>query len=184
MSNTTANVTAGKGKVAGYAFRAPLGTALPTDATTALASAYIGLGFISEDGITNTNSPETENILDMNKTPVLNIMTAKEDTFQAKFIESKNLEVLKMVYGEDNVTGTLATGITIKANAKDLGAYVYVFDLETSGGGNHRIVLPNAKPGEIGDIVYVADDAVGYEVTLNCVADASGQTHYEYLQEE
>ena len=44
----------------------------------------------------------------------------------------------------------------------------------------HRVVIPCAKPSEIGDIVYSDTDAVGFEVTLNCTADASGNTHYEY----
>lgn len=43
----TANVTTGKPKVAGAVYRAPSGTALPTDASTALAAAYLDMGYIS-----------------------------------------------------------------------------------------------------------------------------------------
>ena len=48
-------VTAGKPNVVGAVFRAPLGTALPSDAKTALIEAYKDLGYVSEDGVTNTN---------------------------------------------------------------------------------------------------------------------------------
>ena len=38
--NNKKNVSLGKPMVAGVAYRAPAGTVLPTDATTALAAAY------------------------------------------------------------------------------------------------------------------------------------------------
>ena len=60
MSADAQNVSTSKPKVGGAIARAPLGTALPTDATTALNTAFKQLGYISEDGITNGNSPETD----------------------------------------------------------------------------------------------------------------------------
>ena len=41
---TSANVSVGKPKIAGAVYVAPLGTTLPTDAVTALATAFKGLG--------------------------------------------------------------------------------------------------------------------------------------------
>ena len=56
------NVTAAKPKVGGAVYSAPLGTTLPTDATTALNVAFKALGYISEDGLKNKNSPSSENV--------------------------------------------------------------------------------------------------------------------------
>lgn len=55
--NNAQNVSVAKPKVGGAVFVAPVGTDLPTDATTALNAAYQNVGYISEDGVVNTNSP-------------------------------------------------------------------------------------------------------------------------------
>lgn len=176
----TAQVTAGKPKVGGHVFRAPLGTTLPTDASTALNAAFIDMGYISEDGVTNSNSPESSVVNAWGGTPVLTIQESKEDTYQLTFISAENVEVQKMVYGNTNVTGTIADGLTVKANATELEEASYVIEMIAKGNVAHRVVIPAAKPSEIGDIVYNDTDPVGYEITLSCSADAQGNTHYEY----
>lgn len=179
MANT-AEVTAGKPKVGGHVFRAPIGSTLPTDASTALDAAFIDMGYISEDGVTNSNSPESSVVNAWGGTPVLTIQESKEDTYQLTFISAENIEVQKMVYGDTNVTGTLAAGLTVKANATELEEASYVIEMIAKGNVAHRVVIPAAKPSEIGDIVYNDTDPVGYEVTLSCSADEQGNTHYEY----
>ena len=39
------------------------------------------------------------------------------------------MNVMKAVYGDSNVTGTLDTGITVKVNAKELEAAAWVVDM-------------------------------------------------------
>lgn len=185
MAETVTNVSAGKPAKGGAIWYAPLGTSLPTDATTTLSSGtWTSLGYCSDDGLTNSNSPESEDINAWGGTPVLNIQTAKSDTFQVKLIEVLNPDVLKVVYGSDNVTGTLETGITVKANADEAEEFCWVVDMIMRGGAVKRITLPDAKISEIGDIVYKDDEAVGYEITLKAMADTDGQTHYEYIERE
>ena len=182
MANTATNVTAGKPKVGGAIYRAPIGTALPTDATTALDNAFVCLGYVSEDGLTNDNSPESEDIKAWGGDTVLTLQTSKEDTFGFTLIEALNVEVLKTIYGDANVSGALATGITVKANNKELDEYVWAIDMVLRGGALKRIVIPDGKVSEVGTITYADGDAVGYETTLGTSPDAQGNTHYEYIQ--
>lgn len=180
MADVT-QVTAGKPKVGGHIFRAPVGTTLPTDATTALDNAFVDMGYASEDGLKNDNSPESTVIKAWGGTPVLTIQESKEDKFKLVFISAENVEVQKMVYGSTNVTGTnFSTGVSVTANAKELEEAAYVIETIARGNIAHRIVIPSAKPTEIGEIVYSDTDALGYDVTLGCTADEAGNTHYEY----
>ena len=175
------NVSTGKPKVAGAVFFADVGTTLPTDASTALAAGFSDLGYVSEDGVTNSNSPETDDIKAWGGAIVLTVQNGKPDEFKFTLIEALNSNVLKLVYGDDNVTVDGGTGaIAVQANNDEPLEHSFVIDMALRGGAMRRIVIPNGKLKEIGDIVYKDDEAIGYEVTISALPDSNGKPHYDY----
>lgn len=185
MSVTTNsnNVTAGKPRIAGSIYRAATTATAPTTADSTLGSAFKSLGYVSEDGVKNSNSPETNDIKAWGGDIVMNTLTGKEDRFTFKLIEAMNTDVLKAVYGSSNVSGTLESGITVKAKAEQSESAMFVIDMILKNNVLKRIVIPNASVSEVSEISYTDNDAVGYEVTITAVPDSSGYTHYEYMKQ-
>ena len=171
-------VTAGKPKIGGAVSIAPTTTTLPTDATTTLDAAFVNLGYISEDGMTQGMTRDSEAIKAWGGDTVMTSQTEFEETFTFTLIEALSIDVRKAVYGDSNVTGALATGITTVVNSAELGLHAWV-DLVYNGAVS-RIVIPNGKVSEIGDTSYVDGEPVGYEITVTALPDTSGNCSYEY----
>lgn len=182
-NNDATKVTAGKPMTGGAIFTAALGTSLPTTVNATLAAAFENVGYISDSGVVNSNSPSSTAIKAWGGDTVLDVQTEKPDTFKFTLIEAKNVTALGLVYGTDNVTGTLNTGIKIEANSKEQVAKSIVIDMLLSNNTAKRIVLPNCKVTAVSDITYSDSAAVGYEITVSCYPDTNGNTHYEYIKE-
>ena len=182
-NNNSQNVSVGKPKIGGAIYRAPLGTTLPTTANASLDAAFACLGYASDAGLVNNNSSESEDIKAWGGDTVLSVQTSKTDTFNFTLLESLNPDVLKTVYGNDNVTGDIDTGIRVVANSEEQEECSWVIDMILRGGVLKRIVLPDAKVTNVDEISYVDNEAIGYNTTLSCLPDSTSDqaTHYEYI---
>ena len=141
MQNATL-VGVAKPAAGGAVYRAPLGTALPTSTDAELNEAFKSLGYISDDGLTNSNSPKTEQVKAWGGDTVKTIQKEKPDTFKFTLIEALNEEVLKSSYGSDNVSGTIAAGLTVKASSREIPNSAWVVDTIVNN-ANKRIVIPD-----------------------------------------
>lgn len=180
MANNSANVSFGKPMVTGGFYYAPAATTLPTDATSALDDAFVSVGYISEDGLTNTVETDTESITAWGGDQVASTQTSFAETFALNLLET-DVNALKLYYGDANVTDTSGK-ITIKQNSQELPEFVAVAEISLTGGRIKRIVIPRAKIADrSGDITYTDSDAIMYPITVTALPDENGNTHTEYI---
>lgn len=184
MSNVD-NITSSNPGRNGVAFRAPVGSALPDDASTLITdvdAGYKDLGIVGEDGVVQTITRDTEDVKSYGGDTVYTLQTDYGEEFTLTFYESYNVETLRAVYGDDNVIES-GGNIKILHNKQKLPRSSFVFDHQTDK-GDKRQVLPIAQVTSVGDIANVHSDIVKYEVTVKAYPDASGNVVYEYLTDE
>jgi hypothetical protein len=182
MANTATNVTTGKPNISGAVYVAPIGTTLPTDATTALDNAFVCLGYVSEDGLENNNDMDVSAIKAWGGMIVYRSLNELDDNFVLTLIESENIDVLKAVYGSNNVTVDAAGNVTVAVKADDPEENVWVFELALRNSRAKRIVIADGAITAREAITYNDSDAVGYGITVSAYPDANGETHKEYLE--
>jgi len=180
-TNDSQNVTTSRPKVGGAVFTAPLGTALPTSATAALAAAFENMGYVSEDGFTNATSADSEEFNDWNGDVVDSSQTSHSETYALKFIE-RNATVLKSVYGDANVTVGGDGSVTVQHTSADREHRCFVIDEMLKGDRINRTVIPDGKITEVGDVVHKKSELLGFDSTITAFPDASGVKAYEYTE--
>lgn len=186
---SSANVTFSKpgtsANKSGYIWVAPLGTAVPTNATAELDKAFVGLGYLSEDGLTEPASFEPgDDIVAAGGDTVAQADPTFSKTWTGTCIEALNEDLLKVAYGSANVTVTPASttdgSITIKEQAGDIEHHVIVIDEMLKGGRKRRNVMADATFLITGDISHVHTALVNFEFTITAypTADNPAQTQY------
>ncbi|KAB5606170.1 Ig-like domain-containing protein [Bifidobacterium jacchi] len=181
--NDSSLVTLGKFQVGGYAYAAPYGTPLPENATDPLDPAFELVGYLSEDGVTNSVDSDTTTVNDANGTTVLNVISSYSETYQFTLIETLRASAARLRYGTGNVTGE-DKAMTIRHMMPDDERFSIVFEIVATGSVKDRLVIGNASRSEFGDRQMHSGDVVGYDVTLAANEDSrlgQGVTSIEYF---
>ena len=177
--NDSSEVSGVKGVEGGYAFSAPTGTTLPTDNTTALASAFDNIGYISDGGIVESEEESSNDVVDMNGDVVAVLNASQKETIKITLI-SLNVRTLKEYYGHSNVTATSSL-ISVTHNTTPRSSRSYVFELLLKDGRKWRKVVPNGKVTSVSDLTLASGQVFGREITITCSPDSSGNRQYDYI---
>jgi hypothetical protein len=160
--------------VTGAVYFAPIATAIPNDAYEALNVAFLDVGYISEDGVTESQGTDTNDITAwQNGAVVRRVQTSHVLTFQFTMIET-NPNTMELYYGDFTSGTTQVLGSTQDRRR-------FVIDV-VDGTDNIRIVVPDGQVTEFGDVTYVNGDAVGRQVTVTAYPETSTNVKaYIYL---
>lgn len=183
MGNKSSRVINGKPVAAGGVLAGPLGTTLPTTAVSTLATALIGLGYISEGGVTKSESRDTNEVKEWGGLTVKKSTTGFGVTLAFQFLEYLNPDAAKSIYGDAAVTVTPATSTTgeqmkVSVSGQDAPHKTWVFDM-ADGGAHLRVLVPDGQITETGDTPYSNSDGAVRDVVLSAYPDANGVLVYE-----
>lgn len=178
-----AQVIAPSPNITGGAWRAVLGTTLPTDTTTALANTYTSLGYVGDDGLTRSEQRPQSKQYAWGGTLVASLQQSYSVTHKFKLLQVLDADVLKAVHSDGNVTVTAATSsagtLTTTAFNSTLNINaVWVFEgfFQAS---TVRIALPIARVTEVSDLLWSNKQIAAYGITLEAFPDTSGNFAYE-----
>jgi len=168
----------------GVFYRAPLGTTLPTNATTPLNALFVDHGWLGEEGITVSVNR------DIKKHYAFGSDLVK--TTQGQFAESLNLtfhesdpDVLETVFGPSVTLGTDGAGnrtIQVNHRSKQLPRSAFVVHT-VDGNKTRRLVIQEGAVVDVGDISYVHTDLLKYSITIDAYKPSSGNAEavVEYI---
>jgi hypothetical protein len=150
---------------------APAGTTIPTTVDGVLAAGFEDVGYISEDGVTQTIGETTNIIRAWGGDNVREVQTEHDYNLTTTLIETTE-HSLFLYYGDFD-----AGAVEVKAGTVVRGPFVLdVLD----GDKKIRIVIPDGQARPNGDVVYQTSEAIGYPLRITCYPDVTGVKAYIY----
>lgn len=164
----------------GGAWCAPLGTAQPTDPEAAPTGAWLAIGAISEDGLTNGVDEDSEQFTPWGlSSPFRTVVTSSIRTFSFTAWET-NRPIVRALHNRLDVAELVpVAGVTTFAEsasqAPDRRSWLFdVYD----GATWERFFVPEGEITERSDVTFAQGEMAGYEWTISTYPDASNNLVY------
>lgn len=168
----------------GQVYVAPVGTALPVNPTAALNAAFVGLGYISEDGAALSVAPEIQDIMAwQSRQAVRRELTSQEVTATFALLQWNETNIV-FAFGGGAVT-TPSVGISRYELPTDGALDERAVILEAVDGTVHeRIILPRCNVTDSVETNFVRTDASMLPITVKALQPADGSTAMIFLSDD
>lgn len=161
----------------GVFFRAPQGSTLPTDSTSALDAAFKDHGAVGENGVTVAQTRDNTDIKMYGGKTFVTVQTNYDEQVTITLLEDDNEAVLKTAFGDANVeitaaTTTAGTKKVIYHTADPLPISSFVID-SISGKKTKRYVIENGQVVNVAEIVDVHNNVTSRTLTVKTYSPTS-----------
>jgi hypothetical protein len=154
--------------VSGEVLVGEIGATAPTG-TASSTTGYTGLGYVSEDGVTETRERSSDNIKAwQNGDTVRTVVTDSNLTYSFTLLET-NAATVELFYGTE-VTTAVSEGNFLVIPSATGGRHAFILDV-IDGAELLRTYVPQGEVTEVGDVVYSNGEPIGYEVTVTAYPD-------------
>jgi hypothetical protein len=168
----------------GVFYRAPLGTTLPTNATTPLNALFVDHGWLGEEGVTVSVNRDIKRHYAFGSDLVKTTQGQYDEQIKLSFLEC-DPDVFETVFGPGVTLGTDGAGNrTIQVNHRSKQLPRSAFVIHTVDGNKvRRLVIQEGAVVDVGDVSYVHTDVLKYSITLDAYKPASGNSEavVEYI---
>lgn len=179
MANDASKVAVAQPKVGGAVFVAPAGTKVPTDATTALDAAFVNMGFITTDGVVIAEERAASDLGSWGGVVVRTTQDSFKETLTFTPMQM-SIEVDRIAYGPDNVTGS-GTTYAVHSGPASPGACVVVVETIENDSTKARYVAPSAELTGRGNRTLNGTGPSMPQLTYLLSPDENGYCHHKYV---
>lgn len=171
MAVNVQNAFVGRPPIDGGVYhRAPLGTPRPTDALSALDSAYLDHGAVGEDGVAVNQTRDTTDVKMMGGETFVNVQTNYDEQVVITMMETDRPAVLATTFGDQNVEIVPATaqhGLqkTIYHTSEPLPISHHVIDT-VYGIKTKRYYIDLGQVINLAEVKDLHSDATKYTLTI------------------
>lgn len=152
--------------VTGAVYAGPTGSTAPTTAVSAVPAVYNDLGYISDDGVTETYDDDVQDIQAWQGGAIVRtLISSSKASLAFTMIESK-ASTLEL-YHKGSVVEEITDGYQIDVVVPGVVRKSFIFDV-LDGDKHIRMYVRDGEVSERGEITYINDETISYSVTLTC----------------
>ncbi|WP_058234118.1 phage tail tube protein [Devriesea agamarum] len=168
-------LTGGPVTATGGLVHAPVGTPFPDNVRDPWDAAFKKGGYVGEDGVTRTIDKSDEKIKAWGGDVVKVVTKEHSLTYKLTFLESRNADTLKLLFGEENVivSNNEFDDITVEVRSNVSVNRAFGLDMK-DGDYKVRECIYNGRVSLAGDVNYVHSDIIAYEVTIETFPNSNG----------
>lgn len=155
--------------VTGAVYVGALDAVAPTSAESAIDETFADLGYVSEDGVSESRERSTNEIRAWQKASLVREVTTESSmSYSFTLLETKK-ETVELYYG----SVVAADGSVSIDPGSTGGRQSFVIDV-IDGDSVIRMYIPQGEVTEVGEQAYTNGEAMGFEVTVKAYADENG----------